>query len=202
MAKVDANLFPKVILVEAAAPATPAAGTVIEYAKVDGLIYSKDDAGVETLVSGGAAGGAAAFAGAKAYATATQALTASAVTPITFAFEEYDSDAYHSTVTDTSRFTIPAGKAGKYLLQGGTVFSGTPAVPEIGFRLNGTTLIRGSGPVSATASARFAQCSTVAELAAGDYVELWAYTTTSSITVGNGSGATDAESWAAVTKIA
>ncbi len=39
------------------APATPAAGKVALYAKADGLLYSKDDAGVETLVSGGAGGG-------------------------------------------------------------------------------------------------------------------------------------------------
>lgn len=41
---------------EAAAPATPAAGDVRLYAKTDGLLYSKDDAGAETLVSGGTAG--------------------------------------------------------------------------------------------------------------------------------------------------
>lgn len=41
---------------EAAAPATPAAAQVSLYAKSDGLLYSKDDAGVETLVSGGTGG--------------------------------------------------------------------------------------------------------------------------------------------------
>lgn len=42
---------------EIAAPGTPASGTVAVYAKADGLLYSKDDAGAETLVSGGAGGG-------------------------------------------------------------------------------------------------------------------------------------------------
>ncbi|KAA3645344.1 MAG: hypothetical protein DWQ07_12820 [Chloroflexi bacterium] len=42
---------------EGAAPATPATGHVVIYAKADGLIYSKDDAGLETLMSGGAGGG-------------------------------------------------------------------------------------------------------------------------------------------------
>lgn len=42
---------------EMAAPSTPASGRVALYAKSDGLLYSKDDAGVETLVSGGSAGG-------------------------------------------------------------------------------------------------------------------------------------------------
>jgi hypothetical protein len=38
-------------------PSTPAAGNVVLYAKADGLLYSKDDAGVETVVSGGGVGG-------------------------------------------------------------------------------------------------------------------------------------------------
>ena len=42
----------KRIYAEGAAPATPASGTVIVYAKTDGLIYAKDDAGVETLLGG------------------------------------------------------------------------------------------------------------------------------------------------------
>jgi hypothetical protein len=41
---------------EAAAPSTPDASEVVLYAKTDGLLYSKDDAGAETLVSGGAGG--------------------------------------------------------------------------------------------------------------------------------------------------
>jgi hypothetical protein len=50
----------KVTYVEAAAPSTPAAGRTVTYAKADGLMYSKDDAGVETLMSGGAGGGSVA----------------------------------------------------------------------------------------------------------------------------------------------
>src|SRR3990167_7236969 len=45
---------------EGAAPATPAAADVRIYAKADGLMYSKDDAGTETLMSGGAGGGSVA----------------------------------------------------------------------------------------------------------------------------------------------
>lgn len=49
----------KVPFIEAAAPSTPASGRVVVYAKADGLMYSKDDAGVETLMSGGATGAVA-----------------------------------------------------------------------------------------------------------------------------------------------
>ncbi len=37
----------------ASAPGTPASGNVALYAKADGLLYSKDDAGTETVVTGG-----------------------------------------------------------------------------------------------------------------------------------------------------
>ena len=47
----------KIPYIEGAAPATPATGEVVTYAKADGLMYSKDDAGTETLMSGGAGGG-------------------------------------------------------------------------------------------------------------------------------------------------
>lgn len=47
----------KIPFTEAAAPSTPASGTVVVYAKADGLIYSKDDAGTETLMSSGAGSG-------------------------------------------------------------------------------------------------------------------------------------------------
>lgn len=46
----------KIPFQEAAAPSTPASTKVVIYAKSDGLMYSKDDAGVETLMSGGSSG--------------------------------------------------------------------------------------------------------------------------------------------------
>jgi hypothetical protein len=50
----------KLTFVEGAAAATPAGSRTVIYAKADGLMYSKDDAGVETLMSGGAGGGSVA----------------------------------------------------------------------------------------------------------------------------------------------
>lgn len=43
---------------EGSAPATPSAGEVRLYAKTDGLLYSKDDAGLETALGSGGGGGA------------------------------------------------------------------------------------------------------------------------------------------------
>lgn len=46
--KASENEFPEVLFAEGAAPSAPASGLVKVYAKSDGLLYSKDDAGTET----------------------------------------------------------------------------------------------------------------------------------------------------------
>lgn len=61
----DQGAFTYLDATEAAAPATPASGFARIYAKTDGRIYSKDDAGVEYGpfdVAGGAGGGFSGFA--------------------------------------------------------------------------------------------------------------------------------------------
>ena len=59
MTKMSEAATPKLTHTESAAPATPAAGTVVTYAKTDGLMYQKDDAGTETLMAGGSSGAVA-----------------------------------------------------------------------------------------------------------------------------------------------
>jgi hypothetical protein len=54
-----ADTATKIPFQEAAAPSTPAATKVVIYAKSDGLMYSKDDAGAETLMSSGGSGSVA-----------------------------------------------------------------------------------------------------------------------------------------------
>jgi hypothetical protein len=56
VAKIQDVDIPHLEFAEGAAPGTPASAIVRIYAKADGLLYSKDDAGAETLVSGGAGG--------------------------------------------------------------------------------------------------------------------------------------------------
>ena len=52
MTKGSDNVFPRFLISEGGSTATPAAGRVTVYAKANGLLYSKDDAGFETLMSG------------------------------------------------------------------------------------------------------------------------------------------------------
>jgi len=55
------------------------------------------------------------FVGCSIYATAQNISTAT-LTNIAYANEFFDSDGFHDNTTNNSRITIPAGKAGKYLL--------------------------------------------------------------------------------------
>ena len=56
------------------------------------------------------------FVGVSCTGTGTQTINNSSWTMVTFDTEEYDTNGFHSTSTNTSRITIPSGKGGYYLL--------------------------------------------------------------------------------------
>ena len=58
------------------------------------------------------------FVGCSLYKSGSQTISNTTFTAITFDTESYDTDTFHSTSSNTSRITIPSGKAGKYLLHG------------------------------------------------------------------------------------
>ena len=64
------------------------------------------------------------FAGCSLYLGSAISTSNDTYTTMTFNSENFDTDAYHSTVTNTSRITIPAGKGGKYLFYGNIGFAG------------------------------------------------------------------------------
>ena len=90
--------------------------------------------------------------------------------------EFYDSDNYHSTTTNNSRITIPAGLAGMYAVNGYIRYdSSSVTSPILGIYVNGsavTRLIGQTGPYAAVA------ISATLPLAAGDYIELFTYHST------------------------
>jgi hypothetical protein len=59
---------------------------------------------------------APAFVGCMLRKTADQNISTSTYTAITFDSEVLDTDAFHSTSSNTERITIPTGKGGKYLI--------------------------------------------------------------------------------------
>lgn len=74
-----------------------------------------DAQGRLTSASNGAGG--ISFVGCSIYNSGAQSAANNSNVTLTFDSESFDTDAFHSTSSNTSRITIPSGKAGKYLFQ-------------------------------------------------------------------------------------
>jgi hypothetical protein len=121
--------------------------------------------------------GSAAFVGAYAYRTTDLTIAAATDTIVTLPLEDFDTDAFHSTSTNTGRITIPTGKAGKYQFNAYAFLSTSPGAyarfriykngSSVGLGLKDGTLqgIDGFGYLAA-------QGSIVLNLAVSDYVEI------------------------------
>lgn len=105
------------------------------------------------------------FIGCALYMNATQSVTNAVVT---WPAEEFDSDGFHSTSSNTSRITIPAGLGGRYLFTA-TIYDITGAF-QAHFRKNGAVM---NGPAfTTTASFQSASASMIVDAVAGDYFEV------------------------------
>lgn len=127
--------------------------------------------------------------GARVYNDANINVSGSSDTYLTFNQERYDTDAIHSTLTNTGRLTC--NTAGKYLIIGLVQWiDNATGQRQVWVRLNGTTDIgRNLIPAVAVPNLIRQQVSTIYELNVGDYVELGVYqnagTTLSITSVGN-----------------
>ena len=113
--------------------------------------------------------------GCSALHNATQSLTSGVEASLSMAAADvYDTDGFHDPSTNNTRMTIPAGMAGKYLLVGGTGFAANgTGVRVLSFRKNGTTAVGQAHIFPGTAAAYISPVITeIADLAAGDYIEL------------------------------
>ena len=123
---------------------------------------------------------ASGFVGASAYkVTTNQSLSNNTDTAITFNAEEFDTNSYHDNSTNNSRMTIPAGKAGKYLLIGNLTFAANASgVRNLQFLINATTTIGTTRIATAGLSENtIINCSAIVNLAVADYVEVVAFQT-------------------------
>ena len=112
------------------------------------------------------------FVGCSVYNSAGQSLANETLVALTWDSELYDTDAIHSTATNTSRFTVPSGLGGKWLLN---VHIGWTAGGSAGYRglrprINGTD----NGFVyNYTAGTGIStEYSLVYNLSAADYIEI------------------------------
>lgn len=99
-------------------------------------------------------------------------------TLITMNSEILDTDNYHSTLTNTSRITIPSGLAGVYSVFAYCRWQGSATVtnPMIIITLNGTAVTRSQDTGASTYTPT--SCAWVGYCAATDYIEMRVYHTT------------------------
>jgi hypothetical protein len=167
------NIFPKVKYAEGAAPATPASGQVVSYAKADGLLYSKDDAGVETVMSGGASAG---FMGCFAYHSTTQAFNDATLTTISLDSELYDTSAFHDPATNSGA-RIVAPVTGYYRIFGGIWYATLTGTNYLLLEKNSSGVYIRGGAKNENGGTSGVSHSTTALLTAGDYITMVGYHT-------------------------
>ena len=128
-----------------------------------------------------AAPAASGFVGCKAYLGGNQSITNNTATALTYNSESFDTDAFHDNSTNTSRFTIPSGKGGKYRFDAQVQFNQV-AGAEAGLRSaaffkNGAQVTAGVLMNTSTDESTAFNTSYVVELVATDYVEVFVYQT-------------------------
>jgi len=113
------------------------------------------------------------FVGCRLTNSVAQTVANSTRTALTFDTESFDTDGFHSTSSNTSRITIPSGKAGKYLVTAGVTFAGPNATgarevylfKNAGFYSQVFTL-------GSSAGSSGTGISDIIDLAVGDYIEI------------------------------
>lgn len=182
---INGGIFNLGYYTEAAAPSTPPSNQVVIYAKADGLMYSKDDAGAETALGSGGSGanqslsnltaptavsedlifdtGAPAFLKTADEAGATQGLTVGTGNPSVDDVNSGDLNMATGTATGT-------GNSGALnLASGDTAAGGTPGAVNISGGTNGT--------IHASISA-FGQNVTINGLSEGGEFHVYQFATT------------------------
>lgn len=120
------------------------------------------------------------FVGTHLTKSVDQTINDNALTQITWDTETFDTDAFHSTSTNTSRITIPTGKAGYYRVTTRITFAGVTNFRSRQVRLykNGAgfeLFNQVSSGTSTNGDDNSYELNTVVSLAVGDYLEIYAY---------------------------
>jgi hypothetical protein len=119
----------------------------------------------------------ASFIGAKATSNAATTCVSGTWTAIAFQTEDFDTDSFHSTVTNNSRITIPSGKNGKYLFigAGGITNSGSGTGRRfLSLYKNGSQIASTQMEFTASSTAVMQlQTTAILDLVATDYIQLF-----------------------------
>jgi hypothetical protein len=142
----------------------------------NGQVLTADS--VETTGMKWATPSPAAFVGCSLGRSANQTMSNNTVNEVLWTTEAIDTDAFHSTVTNTGRLTIPSGKDGKYLIILSLNWaSNSTGVRDIFFKKNGSDY---SPSISTTlpglsGGAMTMNLSTIVSLVATDYITAHIY---------------------------
>lgn len=147
------------------------ASTTLAVASTAGYVLTVDSAeatGLKWALAGGS------FVGVSAYKVSTsQTVSANTFTTVTFDGEFFDSDGFHDNSTNNSRFTVPSGKAGKYIILARTIWNEYNRAKVASYiRKNGSTTIAYSVDQCPTDYWETHQIVCIVDLSVGDYVEL------------------------------
>jgi len=122
----------------------------------------------------------ATFSGTRIYNSASTSIANATWTDITFNSENFDTDSYHSTSSNTARITIPTGKTGYYFVFGTVRFVGNTTGRRMArMMLNGATSfgIFEATPSTSTGSDVSCYLGQVYYFTAADYITLQCYQT-------------------------
>ena len=120
--------------------------------------------------------GGASFVGASVYLTANQSIANATYTALAFGSENFDTDGFHDNSTNNTRMTIPAGKAGKYLISGLVSWqSNSTADRRIGIYKNGSYIAFPARFNPSSTDDTAMSFSYVTSLAVADYIEILAF---------------------------
>jgi predicted flavoprotein YhiN len=115
------------------------------------------------------------FTGVQVTKANSQTISNNTATALTFDLETFDTDSFHSTVTNTSRITIPSGKGGKYLVNTSILYqqSGSTGFRQLQIYKNGSLYTMNITPATNACDNQVTK-SIVMDLVATDYIELYA----------------------------
>ena len=118
---------------------------------------------------------ASGFVGCSVFRTTTQTLSNNTLTAITFDSELFDTNGFHSTSTNTSRITIPAGYGGTYRVSLNAIFDlNSSGLRQLRLLKNGSAYFLSPEMIGSSSIYTGVTITYTLQLVAGDYIEMYA----------------------------